>query len=226
MCTTLSLHRKVHWIIKWKVSFEIKLACKAWVGTKSHCHFHYWHSDTTNTAFTMNCTQTPEVKILEVLEYCQVRNFTYMYLNNVPSPLIILPRVVFYMVMGKVFRHQFSLFPLWAILIGPVYNFLGCNSPFCVGSAIFPMLKFGGERNGRKIKSWSLDKNSDFQTSRGTVFWWQGIWRNTTGQQTRYTDLKFLIRVWHQLQTLYTVHSHELRLFDRLATLSQPEPKE
>lgn len=54
------------------------------VGTKSHCHFYYQHSDTTNTAFTTNCIKTPEAEILEVLEYHRVRNFTLIYLNNMP----------------------------------------------------------------------------------------------------------------------------------------------
>lgn len=45
------------------------------VGTKSHCHFYYRHSDKTNTPFTMNRIKTSEAEILEVLEYYRVRNF-------------------------------------------------------------------------------------------------------------------------------------------------------
>lgn len=125
------------------------------------------------------------------------------------------------MVMGKVLRHWVSSFPLWLSYIvetDSVYN-LDCSSLFCVDSAIFQMLNSGGRRNGRKIKSWSFNKNSYFETFGGMTIWWQGIWRNT-GQKTRCTNLGFLITVWHQPQNPHRVHSHELRLSDLLAILS------
>lgn len=86
-------------IRKGEISIRVTLAFTAWVGAKSHCHFHYWRSDTTNTVFTRNCIKTPEAEIC--LSTSDFNKYIWMmwYLPLIFQTKFPLPWLVFYMVM-------------------------------------------------------------------------------------------------------------------------------
>lgn len=147
MCTELSLHSQTHSIIKGKVSIEIKLGCKAWEWGQSHTVISITDAVIQQTQHSpwialkllkqkhWGCSSTA----MSVISH---KHYIWMMTG------FHLPWVVFDMIMGKVFKHWFSFFPLTNTDL--VYKRLGCNSLFCLGSAIFQMLKSGGEKEWQK----------------------------------------------------------------------------
>lgn len=111
MCTELSLHSQTHSIIKGKVSIEIKLGCKAWEWGQSHTVISIADAVIQQTQHSpwialkllkqkyWGCSST----IMSVISHkCYIWMMTGFHL----------PWVVFDMIMGKVFKHWFSFFPL------------------------------------------------------------------------------------------------------------------